>query len=151
MKINLQPSGTEAHDYSMSMTDLSFLLIIFFLLAAVFIAAQGIPILLPEEGVPPVPADPETVIFLHLDTHGNVRVEGELIALTAPAWKQALLAAYTNKPGTTALLEVEEAVAYQDVVKVLDSARDIGLYRVSIVVREARPVPLELPDEEESA
>ncbi|MBI9103046.1 MAG: biopolymer transporter ExbD [Spirochaetales bacterium] len=122
----------KAHgDFSGAMTDISFLLIIFFLVTSVFISTQGILLRLPEPESVPRRLKPDEVISLKLLAGGEIRVEDK-------ALNEDELAAYITRrvllmEDPVLVLSVEEDCLYDEVTKALEISRENGAGAFSIL------------------
>ncbi len=144
MKIRIKKSGA-GRDFSGAMTDISFLLIIFFLVTSVFISTQGILIKLPDQETTPRRLHPNEVISVEIISEGNYRIEEKtvskkelapLIALHARALKEPIL-----------VLGVSSDIIYEEVILILEIAKENGASSFSIQYQESEPRGLKIGEE----
>jgi len=100
-----------------SMADIAFLLIIFFMVTAVFSATKGLDFKLPkdEDNSPP---EEEEAVFVQVAADGSVRVDCKPMSpQEIPAYREPKLLRNPEKP---VILYVDAAAEYQDMIRVYD-------------------------------
>ena len=112
-------------DFSGAMTDISFLLIIFFIISAVFITDQGIFLKLPDQDAPPRTLSREEVVSILITEPGVYTVDG----ITASAIDLRIM--LEGKVGLfdepIVVLTVASDINYQEVLSVLDEVLTCGV------------------------
>jgi len=137
MKIRLG-TASAFPNLSTSITDISFLLTIFFVIAAVFIADTGIFLSLPAgDGAPRLLA-PEEALPIGIraaDSGWEVRLQGEAVPVgELAAAVRALLPAKRNP---VAVIAVGRGVSYQEVLDVVAEVKAAGVDTFSLTVDAA--------------
>ncbi len=130
------------------MTDISFLLIIFFLVTAVFTADQGLKLALPDKESEPKQLPPEDVIEIVIDDNGEYLLEG--VSPTGgtglPGLEREIGVLVERNPDSVVLVKAAETVIYQQVLDVLSAAKSAGAGRFSIISESSDPLPVSLED-----
>ena len=100
-----------------SMTDIVFLLLIFFIIASTLITPNALNILLPESSPNRAKKQPATV---EITSDGTYALDGEIIGIAElePKLKSTL----NNKENKGIVLKADKEVALEYVVKVMDIA-----------------------------
>ncbi len=131
MKIR-SDSRTRPSQLQGAMTDISFNLIIFLLVAASFAANQGIFMRLPEEEESqPREVPPSQAVLVEISQNsGEYRVDG--LALNEEDLAAGIGRAVDAKNPQVLVLEVDDSVPYGRVVSVLEKARAAGALAFSI-------------------
>lgn len=133
---------TPTRDFSGAMTDISFLLIIFFIVSAIFVTDQGILLKLPDPETPPRTLRKDQVVTIEITEPGAYTVDG---IQTSPT---ELRAALSQKIGSfdepIVVLIVASGVTYQEVLAVLEEARSVGYSGFSLATDLDVPVGLHL-------
>ncbi|MBN2080003.1 MAG: biopolymer transporter ExbD [Spirochaetes bacterium] len=116
-----------------SMSDIAFLLIIFFLTASVFVIKDGLRLTLPAKGKTMIVKKPEDVCTLILRKDATLLLNDRPVAV-------ADLTETLTETGLTAenlvLLRVEKKARYQDAVTVIEAIKRAGLQKISIKMTE---------------
>jgi biopolymer transport protein ExbD len=101
-----------------SMADIAFLLIIFFMVTAVFSATKGLDLTVPEEDSDPVPPETEEAVFIH------VRAEETLVDCR-PMQPDQILSylepRLTRNPNKPIILYTDPDAEYRRMVEVYDT------------------------------
>lgn len=119
---------------SASMSDIAFLLIIFFMVTTVFNKEQGLNITLPQATKPKVLDQNVMHIALSKDDYMNnvVYIEGK------PASFEEVTALIMQKkvghPNVSVVLKADESVPYAYIKKTLDLIRDAMVFKVALAV-----------------
>lgn len=122
------PALWEGVDYTATMTDISYLLIIFLVLCSAFAAALGLRLRLPDKGSEPLRLTPDEVVSVVLAADGSAVVDGAAAADRASAIARAVSA----KPAAVVILEVAGGLTYHVVLEVLAEVKDAGAERFSL-------------------
>lgn len=120
-------------DLSGSMTDICFLLIIFFLVAAVFINEEGLALLLPSQNSEPQKKLEDKIIQMKIRPDMQIEVDSVLVGISElvatmrakPSMREDSLSAMVNPP--TVLLEIDEGISYEYAMKVLSIVERTGV------------------------
>ena len=134
------------HNFSNAMTDISFLLIIFFLVAAVFIADQGLFLLLPDKETVPLELKRDEVVLIEIQGSEAILIDG--VKTTLGSIKNMVSEKLRLKSYTAFIIDASPETSYQKVFNVLEEAKKGGADTFSITSREAEPVPVEIEEEE---
>ena len=136
---------TPSRDFSGAMTDISFLLIIFFIVSAIFVTDRGILLKLPDPETPPRTLRRDQVVTIEITEPGAYTVDG---IYTFPS---ELRSALSQKTGSFSepivVLIVASGVVYQEVLAVLEEARSVGYTGFSLETDLDAPIGLQIePD-----
>ncbi len=145
LHIELKPVK-KRFELSGSMTDISFLLIIFFIVTAVFFADKGLFLILPDKSKKPLQLKPDNVIEINLGEN-VIYVDGKVVNIIQ--LKRIVAERLNAKANLVVVLEVLSGVKYQRVLDVLAEARKGGAKDFSIVTRTKKPVPVEVEGKRE--
>jgi len=145
MSIRLE-SRRPGASLSGAMTDISFLLIVFFLVSAAFVAEIGITMLLPDPDQPPSELTPDEVVQVTLQGDGSLVVDGEILDLRGASSRIAERAAKLTEP--IAILTLGRGVSYQSALDLLSLCRSAGITGYSLVSEAGDPVPVDLGEDE---
>ena len=146
MRIDInRNSSSSKHDLSGAMTDISFLLIIFFIINAVFMNDRGILLKLPDPDVPPRVLKPEEVIRVAIREPGVYIVDEQEVQATG--LRSALSQKVSTFDEPIMVLTVGRNVTYQEVLTVLEEARYAGCTGFSIKTDLEHPLGLKIDSE----
>lgn len=124
--MNFRKSSKVRADFSMaSMTDIVFLLLIFFLLTSTLVAPQALKLILPKGKGQPIESK---VIRISIDSLSMFHLEQKPMSKGALQNEIRTLAAQDT--GQTLLLQAHQRVPVQDVVDVMQWSREAGLKMV---------------------
>ena len=132
-------------DFSRAMTDISFLLIVFFLISALFVADKGIFLRLPEPEAPPRVLKPNEVINISIDGPGLYVIDGEEVPTAGLREKISGRVKWLLDP--VAVVSVADGVRYQEVLSVLEEAQFAGCSGFSIKSTRNRPFGVKIEGE----
>lgn len=110
-----------------SLIDVLFLLLIFFMVSSTFIENPAIDLDLPEASSAESVENEST--SLALDAQGGMFLNGE--AVTPEELPGRLAAAVAEDPERVLILEADRSVDYGEVIRVIDTAREAGVRRIS--------------------
>ena len=144
MKIRIKKSGA-GRDFSGAMTDISFLLIIFFLVTSVFLSTKGILIKLPDQETIPRRLHPNEVISVEIISEGKYRIEEKTVEKEELAPLIALHAGALMEP--ILVLGVSSDIIYEEVILILEIAKENGASSFSIQYQESEPRGLKIGEE----
>ncbi len=115
-----------------SMADIIFLLLIFFMVTAVFSVRRGVEIELPEtESAEPIS---QKNVIVRIDSNGDVYLDGEIASLDDVG--PYVLARRAEQSQRGVILESDGAAKYQHVMDVLDELLLVGITEISLPTRE---------------
>jgi biopolymer transport protein ExbD len=143
-RINIKHESP-VRDFSGAMTDISFLLIIFFIISAVFITDRGILLQLPDPAAQPRTLTREEVVSISIAEPGHYTIDGAEVA--APDLRTILSQKITMFDEPIVVLSVGAEVKYQEVLSVLEEARYSGYSGYSIQTEIADPLGLRIEAE----
>lgn len=116
-----------------SMNDLSFLLIIFFIVIASFTVNKGFVLNLPDKNTP-VTVLTDELVRCYLAPEGSLVFNGEEI--TIAELESSIKAKQAKYPNMTFLLEINPETPYQLVVDVIDQIRNMEVENFSFKMGE---------------
>ncbi|MFZ9680988.1 MAG: ExbD/TolR family protein [Bacteroidia bacterium] len=124
--MNFRKSSKVRADFSMaSMTDIVFLLLIFFLLTSTLVAPQALKLILPKGKGQPIESK---VIRISIDSLSMFHLEQK--PMSKGALQNEIRALAAQDTGQTLLLQAHQRVPVQDVVDVMQWSREAGLKMV---------------------
>ena len=132
MKVKTKSKASTAIPAS-AMSDIAFLLIIFFMITTVFNKEQGLDIALPEATKPKVLE--QTVIHVAIEKGSDgsiIALEGKLIALEQLS--ALIMAERMRKPNTYVVLKADESIPYSVIKKILDRIQEGYVNKVALAV-----------------
>ena len=144
MRLRPLPEGKDAQ-LSSAMSDISFLLIIFFLVATVLVAVEGLYLILPDKDEQPLELEPEKVVQVAILSEGNYTVDGTPVARDLLASR--LTAAYARAAGLVTIIEAARGIVYQEVLSVMETARLSGGATFSVMTSKSEPLPVGLEED----
>lgn len=114
-----------------SLTDIVFLLIIFFLLTSSFVIQPGIKVQLPK--AEQAEQEPRGNIVISITEKGSIYLNDELVSIETLGGKLALLL----PPGKEDIIVInaDRTVSLQNAVQVMDIAKGIGATRLLIATQ----------------
>lgn len=134
--MKLAKRETESEIFTGSMADISFLLIIYFMLTSVFSATRGLDFALPEDSTNPPEIKQEDSIDVNVRAGGVLYVDGEEMPL------EQLLPYVAEKirqnPDKPVILRTDPDATYENMITVFDELRlanekeDIEIKTISI-------------------
>jgi biopolymer transport protein ExbD len=120
------------------MSDVAFLLLIFFISTTIFRIEQGMPLLLPRAGATAMRVPPENVAVVQAFAGGLVTLDGEQVTLER--LHDGLRRRALDNPGLIVSVETDERARYQVLVDVLDELQRARATRISLRTLP-RPAP----------
>jgi biopolymer transport protein ExbD len=124
-----------------SMTDISFLLIIFFLVSAMFIADDGLVLTLPDKQSRPLELYPDQAVIIHIEEM-NLSVNNR--AVSYDRLEQELEQIFLLRNDLVVIIEVSGNVSYEEVMSALEIAKRAGGNIFSIKCGKDSGVPVEV-------
>lgn len=116
------------------LVDVMLVLLIIFMITAPLLNNAGIDIDLPHADAPPLQADNEEQILLSVDVDRNVYVNDIQTPFTIDELPTRLQALAATHPDWPVFLRADGALAYRDVITILDVARHAGMPKVGLVL-----------------
>ncbi len=142
IRVNMPVAG---RDFSGAMTDISFLLIIFFLVTSMFLSTQGILIKLPDSDSAPRRLHPNEVISIEIVSEGKYRIGETTVGKDGLALLIAFQASTLDEP--ILVLGVNSDIIYEEVIQVLEIAKENGASSFSIRYQKSEPRGLKIGEE----
>ncbi len=127
------------------MTDISFLLIIFFLVSAVFVTDSGILLRLPSAQSRPRTLRPDEVVSITIAEGGRYTVDGTDVSAGDLGRVMSGRKAALKEP--ILVLTVGSGVAYQEVLDVLEEGRTVGYSGFTLSTERRNPVGIRIESE----
>ncbi len=119
--LNIKKKDIESEIFTGSMADISFLLIIYFMVTSVFSATKGLDFQLPEEQTNTPEIKREDSIDVHVLPGGAIQVDGKQMAL------DQILPYIADKlkqnPDKPVILRTDPEATYGDMIAVFDELR----------------------------
>jgi biopolymer transport protein ExbD len=113
-----------------SMSDIAFLLIIFFMVASVFIIKDGLHLVLPDKKRKPVLMASRDVIRITVFDKGRILYNDK--QADARVLEEMLIEASRDNKKVFVLLEISRRVKYSDAIMIIDIIKFSGIKRLSI-------------------
>lgn len=134
--MNLRAHHDEEVEINLTpLIDVVFLLLIFFMVSTTFVKQSEIDLTLPQASQE-LRQDPVDKIDIAIDAQGQVFINGNaLINNQLSAIRQALNDAQPNDAEPVVIISADENVKYQQVITVMDAARQAGLYRITFATK----------------
>ena len=112
------------------MADIAFLLIVFFMLTAVFTSTRGLRFQYPKDDPNQLDIQPEEAVHIRIVGEGQFIVDGTPMTLEqAGGWVQSRMALNPEKP---VIIQTEPDVPYFVMVDVLDLLKQLEVKNISI-------------------
>jgi biopolymer transport protein ExbD len=118
-----------------SMADITFLLIIFFMVGTVFNVEKGIEMNLPQSTVQQDISEENVIISI--DSSEKLYLDGEPVELAALG--QGVLEKVTASPDSFVLVKSDKGVKYSIVIDVLDELLQVGITNIALPTEEENP------------
>jgi biopolymer transport protein ExbD len=109
-----------------SMSDLVFLLLVFFILVSTIVSPNAIPLLLPNSTSDPV-IEAKRDIEVYIDDQLNYYIQDQAHRVEKEQLQSAIAAALGNVDKGSVMLKVDQSVAVQYVVNVIDAVNKINV------------------------
>jgi biopolymer transport protein ExbD len=112
------------------MADIAFLLIVFFMLTAVFTSTQGLRFQFPKDDPSQLNVQPEEAIHIKIADEGQFQVDRMAMAIEEMgAYVQSKMSQNPEKP---VIIQTEPEVAYYVMIDVFDLLKQLEVKNVSI-------------------
>ncbi len=119
--MDMKKKSIESEIFTGSMADISFLLIIYFMVTSVFSATRGLDFMLPEESTQQQEIKQEDSVDVHVQPNGVVQVDGNQMPL------ERILPYIGDKlkqnPDKPVILRTDPEATYNDMIQVFDLLR----------------------------
>ena len=109
-----------------SMSDLVFLLLVFFILVSTIVSPNAIPLLLPNSTSDPV-IEAKRDIEVYIDDQLNYYIQDQAHRVEKEQLQSAIMEAFNNSEKGSVMLKVDQSVAIQYVVNVIDAVNKINV------------------------
>ncbi len=129
-------------EISGAMTDISFLLIIFFIVTAVFFADKGLFLILPKKGRKPVQLNPKDVVEVSIGRDA-LFLNGRKV-VNMDYFRAVVKERLEINMNTVVVLNVLRGVKYQRVLSVIEEAKKGGASEFSIISLSRKSVPVKV-------
>lgn len=120
-----------------SMADITFLLIIFFMVTSTFAATRGLDFALPKDDKNPPVVEKEDSVLISIRPGGSLEVDGRPMQLSGI--QEYLKRHLEPNPVKPVIIRPEPNAAYGDMVSVYDTLRQFRLVDRKLVQREEVP------------
>lgn len=115
---------------TVSMADIAFLLIIFFMVSTVFSREKGLKIVLPEKGEE-VKIKAENILTVNVNPQGEVLIGDEIISI--PEVRPRISEALRENESLAVALRVSRSAPYKTMIDVFDELKLARAERISLV------------------
>ncbi len=123
-----------------ALSDLAFLLIIFFIVIAVFNVNKGFMLGIPKKNSTKI-VNIDDIVKVRLASSGELSVQGETISKLELEEEITIL--LDSRPNLTFVLKIEPEVHYQDVVGIIEIVRKLEVDNFSFSMVKDVGVPVE--------
>jgi len=113
-----------------SMSDVAFLLIIFFLVTSIFLLKDGLHLSLPDTTKPATVVSPGDVVTLEVRKNGAVTLDGRRAEMGEI--ERLLAEKRGEKPGLVVLLKLSGELPYGGAVAAIDAVKSAGVTKLSL-------------------
>ena len=114
-----------------ALSDLAFLLIIFFIVIAVFNINNGFILGLPQKNSIRI-VNTQDIIKINLEANGTVLINKDPV--TIPVMEEKISANLQHHPNMTVLLKIHPEVSYQSVVSIIEIVRKLEVDNFSFTM-----------------
>ena len=113
-----------------SMSDVAFLLIIFFLVTSIFLMKDGLHVSMPDKNKPPVLVSPSRILTVEFKKDGSLYIGNKKRGLTEV--RAELVKWNAEKPGGVILLKISGDLPYERTITLIDTVKGSGENRFSL-------------------
>ena len=113
-----------------SMADIAFLLIVFFMLTAVFTSTQGLRFQFPKDDPSQLNVQPEEAIHIKIASEGQFQVDR--VAMTIEEMGGYVQSKMSQNPEKPVIIQTEAEVPYYVMIDVFDLLKQLEVKNVSI-------------------
>ena len=128
MKINTRKKKRIDIAESGALSDLAFLLIIFFIVIAVFNVNNGFLLGLPQKNSTKI-VNTEDILKIYLQADGLILIDEEAVSLVK--MEESITGNLEDHPNMTILLKIDPEVTYQKVVSIVEIVRKLEVENFS--------------------
>ena len=129
--IKIRRSARMTSDMSMSsMSDIAFLLIIFFMVASAFIFRDGLHLVLPDSSQKPVIVKPGDITTITVRENGTLLLDSRETTTVDILDYLTVIRKKDNE--AIVMIRVDSRAVYQDAVEIIDTVKLSGITRLSI-------------------
>lgn len=128
MKIRKSRRDIENSSWS-SMSDIAFLLIIFFMISSAFMFREGINLVLPDSSKS-VSMKSSELFFIKLKEDASIIVDNNKVDV--PLLKEKLQEFITTVEEGAVIIQAESKAEYSAVIEVIDTVKSSGAHKLSI-------------------
>ena len=119
-----------------SMSDIAFLLIIFFMATTKFDVKEGLSLVLPpaaKEGATVVKLSQQNMTRIFVNANSEIMLNEENLGQFNQAiFDSKIRGIYTKKPDMIFTIKTDRAAKYNDMIRVLDRLKAIGVAKISL-------------------
>ena len=115
---------------SASMSDIAFLLLIFFLVTTIFAHEKGISMILPPESAPPKPINRGNLVMIQAHANGAITIDGEQVSIGQI--KSYVARRLEQNDRLVIVLETHQDADYGLMIDILDELRLAEARRVTL-------------------
>ena len=135
--MNFRTSEKDESEINLTpLIDVVFLLLIFFMVSTTFERESEINITLPEASEEVTEAKPDA-INIAVDSQGNVYInDAALVNSKIDTIKEALFDKLGHRNDAPIIITADSQTNYQNVIKVMDAARQLGLVRITFATKK---------------
>ncbi|HQO02276.1 MAG TPA: biopolymer transporter ExbD [Spirochaetota bacterium] len=113
-----------------SMSDISFILIIFFMVTSVFTMKEGLHLTMPDNKKQPMVVAAQNVVTIQIDERENITYRDQ--AVDPVAIEDMLIRDKKNNPKMLVLLKVSSKVPYEKAVGIIDRIQFSGIKKLTL-------------------
>jgi biopolymer transport protein ExbD len=113
-----------------SMSDVAFLLIIFFLVTSIFLLKDGLHVAMPDKNKPPVLMSASNILTVEFRKDSSLYIKDRRLDFSEV--RDELKKWITEKPGGAVLLKISGQLPYEKAVTLIDAVKGSGDSRFSI-------------------
>jgi biopolymer transport protein ExbD len=113
-----------------SMSDVAFLLIIFFLVTSIFLLKDGLHVAMPDKNKPPVLMSASNILTVEFRKDSSLYIKDRRLEFSEV--RDELKKWSTEKPGGAVLLKISGQLPYEKAVTLIDAVKGSGDSRFSI-------------------
>lgn len=128
MKIRKSRRDMENSSWS-SMSDIAFLLIIFFMISSAFMLRDGINLVLPDSSKS-VTMKSSDLFFIKLKADSSIEIDNKKVDV--PLLKKKLKEFTTTVEEGAVIIQAESKAEYSNVIEVIDTVKSSGAHKLSI-------------------
>ncbi len=128
MKIRKSRRDSENSSWS-SMSDIAFLLIIFFMISSAFMFREGINLVLPDSSKS-ITMKSSDLFFIKLKSDSSIEIDNNTADI--PMLEEKLKNFITTVKEGAVIIQAESEAEYSSVIEVIDTVKSSGAHKLSI-------------------